>query len=111
MNKTINLLEKDGRWVLYGLLSGAKTELNLGALLMKRIQLITTTLKTRSKEYKNNLIENFSKTILPEFETGKCKPVISESIECDWNSVNAFIEGHQKMESNVNAGKIIIKYK
>ena len=54
--KTLKLLGKDGRWVLYGLLSGGKIDMNLGDLLMKRIKLISTTLKTRSKEYKDELI-------------------------------------------------------
>lgn len=46
---TTKLLGRDGRWVLYGLLSGGKVEMNLAELLGKRIKLITTTLKTRSK--------------------------------------------------------------
>ena len=62
---TLELLGIDGKWVLFGLLSGAKlAEFNLGALLMKRIHLITTTLKTRSDEYKSNLIQDFAKTAL-----------------------------------------------
>lgn len=57
---TIKLLDIDGAWILYGLLSGPKTEMNLGSLIFKRIRLISTTLKTRSKDYKDNLIKNFS---------------------------------------------------
>ena len=65
VDSTLELLSIDGKWVLFGLLSGGKLpEFNLGALLMKRIHLITTTLKTRSDEYKSNLIQDFSKTAL-----------------------------------------------
>jgi tumor protein p53-inducible protein 3 len=45
---TIELLDIDGKWILFGLLSGFKTNLNLASLLAKRITLISTTLKTRS---------------------------------------------------------------
>ena len=43
---------------------------------MKRIQLISTTLKTRSDEYKSNLIQDFSKTALEGFDKGILKPII-----------------------------------
>ena len=56
-DSTLELLGIDGKWVLFGLLSGGKLpEFNLGSLLMKRIHLISTTLKTRSDEYKSNLV-------------------------------------------------------
>ena len=64
---TIELLGVDGKWVLFGLLSGAKIDLNLGSLLMKRINLISTTLKTRSADYKSSLVQEFTKTALPGF--------------------------------------------
>jgi tumor protein p53-inducible protein 3 len=65
---TIELLDIDGKWVLFGLLSGSKTNLNLASLLAKRIVLISTTLKTRSDAYKTNLIEDFTKTALWAFD-------------------------------------------
>ena len=107
---TTKLLAVDGRWVFYGTLSGIKGEVNFGELIGKRIKLISTTLKTRSKEYKNNLINEFSEKILPYFETGKVNPVIGGVIECNWESASSFIEAHKIMESNQNAGKIIIEY-
>ena len=64
----MELLDIDGKWVLFGLLSGSKTNLNLASLLAKRIVLISTTLKTRTDAYKNNLIEDFTKTALWAFD-------------------------------------------
>ena len=48
VESTIKLLDVDGRWILYGLLSGGKADINLGLLLAKRINLISTTLKSRT---------------------------------------------------------------
>jgi NADPH:quinone reductase-like Zn-dependent oxidoreductase len=48
-NATLKLLGVDGRWVFYGTLSGIKGELNFGQMISKRVKLISTTLKTRSK--------------------------------------------------------------
>lgn len=64
VNQTLKLLAIDGKWVLFGLLSGGKADLNLGSLLGKRINLISTTLKTRSKEYKDELIEDFKNRVV-----------------------------------------------
>ena len=105
---TTELLGMEGKWVLFGLLSGAKTEFNFGPLLMKRINLISTTLKTRSCEYKDALIADFSKTALGGFESGKLKPIIYKTFACDWSSASPFIEAHKLMESNANVGKIMI---
>ena len=55
--KNVNSLTVDGRWVLYGLMGGAKIDGPLfGKFLMKRIQLLASTLRARSldvsdKEY------------------------------------------------------------
>ena len=78
---------------------------------MKRIHLISTTLKTRSDDYKSNLIKDFTETALHGFDTGKLRPIIYKTFECDWSNINAFIEAHKLMESNANFGKIMIELK
>ena len=40
-------------------MGGGQTEINLGQLLMKRIKLLASTLRSRSDEFKQKLIENF----------------------------------------------------
>jgi tumor protein p53-inducible protein 3 len=51
VDKNLASIATDGRWILYGLLGGANVEGGfLGALLRKRISLISTTLRSRSLE-------------------------------------------------------------
>ena len=94
--------------MLYGTLSGIKQEMNFGQLLGKRIKLISTTLKSRSNTYKDNLIKNFSREVLPHFNNKTVRPVIHKVLNCDWSNASSFIEAHKLMESNENIGKIII---
>lgn len=61
---TTKILGVDSKWIFYGTLSGIKGEVNFGELIFKRITLIPSTLKTRSKEFKDNLISNFSNKVL-----------------------------------------------
>jgi tumor protein p53-inducible protein 3 len=105
------LLSIDGKWILFGLLSGAKTNLNLATLIGKRISLISTTLKTRTDEYKASLIEDFRQTALFGFDKGVLRPIIYKTFPCDWSSVDPFVEAHKLMESNTNVGKIMIEFK
>mmetsp|Transcript_20159 Transcript_20159/g.33164 ORF Transcript_20159/g.33164 Transcript_20159/m.33164 type:complete len:353 (+) Transcript_20159:35-1093(+) len=104
--ENIRCLGVDGRWVLYGLLGGAKVnEFNLGLILGKRISLRGTTLRSRSTLYKAKLIEEFEKQILPHFGT-------KEGVAVKVNKVFEFNEiqdAHDYMESNKNFGKILVK--
>lgn len=60
--RNIASLAVDGRWVLYGSMGGRIIEnFDMGSLMAKRGALLTTTLKTRSKEYKTNLLQQLGK--------------------------------------------------
>jgi len=95
----------EGRWILYGLLGGNRVDGEiLGKILMKRMSLIGSTLRARSKEYKTNLIGSFGETAVPHFATGELKPII----DTVFPSLNKLPDAHRLMESNANAGKIVL---
>jgi tumor protein p53-inducible protein 3 len=80
-------------------------EFNLSKFLGKRIQLTFTTLRSRSDNYKSELISKFSNEILPGFKTLEFKPVIDSIYNAE-----QIKEAHQRMESNQNIGKIVVKW-
>ena len=56
-NRNVASLALDGRWVFYGTMGGRIVEnFDMGALLAKRGNLLSTTLKTRSPAYKAELL-------------------------------------------------------
>ena len=62
-------LAMDGRWVVYGLMGGA--ELSgpvMAGLLRKRANILFTTLRARSDQYKTRLVSEFTKNCLHHFE-------------------------------------------
>jgi len=70
-------LAVDGKWIFYGSMGGSKiNEFDLGVLLRKRISLIPSSLKTRSDDYKTELIKKFKEDVIPGFEIGYLKPII-----------------------------------
>mmetsp|Transcript_10118 Transcript_10118/g.8913 ORF Transcript_10118/g.8913 Transcript_10118/m.8913 type:complete len:245 (+) Transcript_10118:312-1046(+) len=104
-NYNIKAAATDCRWVLYGAMGGVRLEkFNLGPLLAKRIQILSSTLKSRTNEYKSNLITEFSKDCLPKFKSGELKPII-DSI----TTLSKIKNAHTRMEANLNIGKIVLK--
>jgi putative PIG3 family NAD(P)H quinone oxidoreductase len=65
-----------GRLVLIGLMGGAKAELNLAALLARRLSLIGSTLRTRSVEEKARLVAAFRARFGADLAAGRIRPVV-----------------------------------
>jgi tumor protein p53-inducible protein 3 len=104
-SKNVSSIKVDGRWVLIGLLGGAKLDaLNLMELMSKRIQLSGTLLTPRSDEYKAALTAEFSSKAMGLFASNQLRPVIDRVFAMD-----DIQQAHEHMESNKNIGKIIIK--
>jgi tumor protein p53-inducible protein 3 len=99
----LNATAIEGRIVQIAALSGANVQINLQKLLLKRLRLIGTTLRSRSIEQKTILTQKFAKQILPLFADGKLKPLIDRSF-----ALNEVIEAHRYMENNSNFGKVVL---
>ncbi|MGX7394909.1 NAD(P)H-quinone oxidoreductase [Carnobacterium mobile] len=98
-------IKTDGRWVLIGTLGGATVkEVDLAALLAKRITLKATLLTPRSDEYKAELTQEFLKIALPYFKHDTIRPIVDTTFQLE-----EVIQAHQYMEANKNIGKIILK--
>lgn len=54
-------------------------------------------------QFKQELVSNFTKDVLPLFENGAFKPIIHTVL-----SLEKIAEAHKLMEANVNTGKIIL---
>ena len=93
-----------GRLVIIGLLGGAKSEINIGRMMVKRQRVIGSVLRARSIGEKIALTEAFRREALGRFATGELKPVIHEVLTLD-----DIVKAHQMMEANENTGKIILK--
>jgi len=94
----------DGRVVHLGLLGGALTgPVNLGTLLKKRVTHIFTTLRSRSFEYRVQLVQEFSSQVLPYFANSSLKVTVDTVFPLEQAK-----KAHARMSTNANIGKIII---
>ncbi|UGA38479.1 zinc-binding dehydrogenase [Chromobacterium haemolyticum] len=103
LNDNLSALKPDGRLVNIGLLGGAKAELNLGAMLMKRIALIGSTLRPQPLEVKARLARAVEARILPALEQGKLRLTLDSSYP-----LTQVADAHAYVEANRNLGKVVL---
>jgi NADPH2:quinone reductase len=72
-----------GRIVLIGLMAGARAQLDLGALMFKRLQLFGTMLRGRSVVEKAAATDAFTRDVVPLLESGTVAPVVARTFTLD----------------------------
>ncbi|MFC4808173.1 NAD(P)H-quinone oxidoreductase [Paenibacillus sp. GCM10023250] len=103
--QNIESLATDGRLIIIGTMGGGKvSELDLGFLLRKRLQVIGTALRSQPLAVKLKLTEQFVGFAMPRFADGRLRPIVDSVWE--WEQAN---EAHAHMENNHNTGKIILR--
>ena len=98
-------LRIDGRLVLIGLMGGIKAELPLALVLMKRLRLIGSTLRTRSIAAKSAVMDGLEIHLWPKLESGAIKPII-ESVM----SMEDAQKAHDLVASNQTFGKVVLAW-
>uniref|UniRef100_A0A7M6DNF9 Enoyl reductase (ER) domain-containing protein n=1 Tax=Clytia hemisphaerica TaxID=252671 RepID=A0A7M6DNF9_9CNID len=106
VDQNLASIAMDGRWVLYGLMGGPKASNDkfFALMLRKRVQLLSSTLRARSLDYKKDLVDSFENHALEKFVSGEYKPII-DSI----TTLDGVADAHRRMDANLNSGKIIMK--
>ena len=100
----VEVLASRGRLVLVGTMGGAKVEADLGALMRKRLTVVGTVLRSRPIEDKIELVQSFSRTMLPLLASGRLMPVVDRVLPLE-DAATA----HAIMERNENFGKIVLR--
>jgi NADPH:quinone reductase len=93
-----------GRLVIIGVLGGAKAELNIGRLMVKRQRIIGSVLRARPVEEKAELTKAFREQVLERFATGELRPVIHDVLP-----LAEAARAHELMAANANTGKLVLQ--
>lgn len=103
--QNLQVLGTEGRLVMLALMGGVQVDaINIAPILIKRLQVIGTTLRPRSIDYKIELTKGLQDLAWKHFESGQIKPIIDSVYS--WKDVQG---AHQRMEANLNQGKIIME--
>jgi NADPH2:quinone reductase len=104
LEANVQALASRGRMVVIGLLGGVRAELDLVAVLQKRLEIRGTQLRTRSLEEKALATRHFERSVLPHVASGRIQAVVDRVFP-----LAEAAEAHRLMESNANFGKIVLE--
>jgi NADPH:quinone reductase-like Zn-dependent oxidoreductase len=93
-----------GRIVLVGTMSGSRVDADLGMIMRKRLTVTGTVLRSRPLEEKIDLVQSFSRTMLPLLASGRLRPLVDRVVPLDEAAA-----AHTAMEANENFGKIVLR--
>lgn len=102
--RNLKLLKLRGRLVFIATMGGSQTQLNIGALMGRRLRLIGSVLRGRSIPEKTEIKERFMAQFWPKLLDGTIQPTIDSIYPIEQAN-----EAHQRMAENKNIGKIILK--
>jgi putative PIG3 family NAD(P)H quinone oxidoreductase len=92
-----------GRLVLVGLLAGAQVDLDLGAVLRKRLELRGTVLRARPLEERIATMQTFARHVVPLVASGALRPIVDRTFSlADARGAHAYMAG------NEGFGKVIL---
>ena len=104
LSRNLECLSPGGRLVQIALLRGAKTEINLAPLMMKRLTLTGSTLRPRSVAEKAEIAAALETRVWPLISAGRVRPIIHSTYPLE-----AAADAHRLMESSAHIGKIVLE--
>jgi NADPH2:quinone reductase len=104
LEPNLRCLAPYGRLVIIGLLGGAKAELNIGRLMVKRQRIVGSVLRARPVAEKAAITAAFREAALERFAQGELKPVIHAVLP-----LAEARRAHELIAANANTGKIVLQ--
>ena len=102
--RNLKCMAFDARLVQIAIQNGAKAEINLLSLMLKRLTLTGSTLRARDDDFKATIAQQLYQKVWPLLATGKIKPIIHSTF-----ALNDAAKAHELMESSQHIGKIILE--
>jgi NADPH2:quinone reductase len=97
------VLKRFGRWVVIATLTGARAEIDLASVMMKRIVLTGSTLRARPADEKARLIAAIQAKAWPWIASGQVRP----PVEATFDLAEA-AAAHLRLEAGGHVGKIVL---
>ena len=104
LEQNLSALAVGGRLVVIGLMGGANAKIALGPLLVRRLQLIGSTMRSRTAEAKAATVAAFEARFGAALEAGKIRPVIDRVL-----ALAEAPEAHRVVAASEHFGKVILR--
>lgn len=101
--RNLAVLGTDGRLVQIALLRGSKAEIDLSAVMQRRLTLTGSLLRPRSVQEKGAIASALLSNVWPLLEAGRVRPVIHAAFP-----LTEAAAAHRLMETNEHVGKLVL---
>jgi NADPH:quinone reductase-like Zn-dependent oxidoreductase len=102
--RNLSCLNFGGRHVSIAMLRGAEATINIFQIMVKRLRLSGSTMKSRPFAEKARLARDIRERVWPHLEAGRFRPVIDTIYP-----LAEAAKAHERMESGGHIGKIVLK--
>ena len=99
----LNSLNAGGRWVVIASLTGAKVEMDLQRIMLKRLTLTGSTLRSRPADEKARLTAAVEATVWPWVVSGAVRPPVQAVFP-----IEKAADAHAELEAGGHIGKIVL---
>ena len=103
VQRNLDIAAIEGRVVTISLLGGSRAEINVGMILVKRLTLTGSTLRSRTVAQKAAVADAMRRNVWPLIDSGKVRPVIFKTFPLGEAS-----EAQRLMETSNHIGKIVL---
>ncbi|XP_048536667.1 quinone oxidoreductase PIG3-like [Triticum urartu] len=103
LQRNLDSLAVDGRLFIIGFMGGSVTEVNLQAMLARRLTIQVAGLRSRSLANKAQIVSEVERNVWPAVASGNVKPVVYRTLP-----LSEAAEAHKLMESSSHIGKILL---
>lgn len=104
LESNLAALAVDGRLVIIGLMGGARAEIDLAMLLVRRLHVIGSTLRAKTAADKARIVAAFGARFGAALEAGRIRPRIDRVLALDQAG-----EAHRIMKASQHFGKIVLR--
>ena len=105
LERNLAALAIGGRLVVIATMGGARAELDLAAVLRRRLSVIGTTLRARPIEEKAALVSDFAARFLPLLADGRLRPVVDRVLP-----ISEVAEAHRVVAASEHFGKVVLTF-
>ncbi|MBL8699971.1 MAG: NAD(P)H-quinone oxidoreductase [Alphaproteobacteria bacterium] len=102
--RNLALLREEGRLVQIAFLKGSKVQVDLNAVMRKRLTLTGSTLRPRTVAQKSAIADKLRSRVLPWLEAGKVRSVVHATYP-----LRAAAAAHAALEADRHVGKIVLE--
>jgi len=104
LERNLAALATGGRLVLIGLMGGARAEIGLGQLLVRRLQLIGSTLRARPAAEKAQIVAGFEVRFAAALARGEIGPVVDRVLP-----LAEVAAAHRLVKASEHFGKVVLR--